>query len=347
MNRLQRNEAHLRALYDDAGPGLGLVYKPPGGPRNELGDYIASDRPVVDWVPYYEQRNAWRMEFVDRVPDDQVPYVNLITNTGFFAAAFGAELHRYDVGGVAARPLVHSAEGAADLPRPGLDARPFERFFELARALRNRLGPEAPISVPDIQSPFGIAAILWEKADFLMALALEPRAVKDLVGMCHELLAEFLREFKRVVPNCSLCHCPDMWVPPEYGCHLSEDEIGAINPEMFEEFCLPSLTGLSEEFGGLWVHCCADADHQYEGLAKVPNLRGLNRKFWQGPQKCIDMFSDRVLFSFGCDSAEVWDGVIESARPETRMLFTVYGEPDDACRQIEELRGRVQKHSIA
>jgi hypothetical protein len=342
MERLRRNAAHLRALYEDAGPRLGLIYNPPGGPRKELGDYIASERPVSDWVPYFEQRYEWRMSFVERVPDDSVPYVSLLTNTGFFPAAFGAELHTYDVGGVAARPLVFSSAEAAALEKPDMNARPFQRFFQLAELLQERLGPEAPLSVPDIQSPFGIAAIIWDKADFLLACAMEPGAVQDLTDMCGELLVEFLQEFEHRIGNRNMCHCPDMWVPPDYGCHLSEDEIGVISPEMFEQFCLPWLTRLSEGFGGLWIHCCADADHQYESLARIPNLMGLNRKFFQGAQKCIDMFSDRVLFSFGCDSAEVWDEVIDCAHPDTRLLFSLYEEPDEACRRIEHLRERVE-----
>jgi hypothetical protein len=341
MDRLERNAEHLRALYEDKGPRLGLVYNPPGGPGNELGDYIASERPVTDWVPYFEQRYEWRMQFLDRVPDDSVPYVSLLTNTGFFPAAFGASLHKYDVGGVAARPLVHSSAEAAALTRPGMDARPFDRYFELAERLQERLGPDAPLSVPDIQSPFGIAAILWEKADFMLACAMEPTAVHELTDMCGELLEEFLCEFEARVDNRNICHCPDMWVPPEYGCSLSEDEIGVISPQMFEEFCLPWLKRLSEQFGGLWIHCCADADHQYESLAKIPDLMGLNRKFFQGPEKCVEMFSDRALLSFGCDSEDVWDEVIACSRPDTRLLFSIYGEPDDACHQIEELRERV------
>lgn len=340
MARLERNRRYLRELYEGTGPRLGLVYNPPGGPRKTLGDYSASERPVAEWVDYFEHRYLWRLGFLDTVHDDSVPYVSLLTNTGFFPAAFGADLHHYEVDGVAARPLITSAHEVASLSVPSLNVGPLDRFFELAGLLVDRLGPDVPISVPDIQSPFGIAAIIWDKADFLVACALEPDAVMDLCAMCHDLLRAFLKEFKRVVPSANMCHCPDMWVPPEYGCHLSEDEIGSISPEMFERFCLPWLSALSTEFGGLWIHCCADADHQYDGLAKIPGLRGLNRRFWRGAKPCIERFSDQVLFSFGCDSAEVWDEVIGCALPQTRMLFSVYGEPDEANRCIDELRER-------
>jgi hypothetical protein len=54
------------------------------------------------------------------------------------------------------------------------------------------------------------------------------------------------------------------------------------------------------------------------------------------------MFSDRVPFSIGCGSPEVRDNIIAAAHPDTRMLFTIYGEPDEARRQIEDLRERVR-----
>ena len=38
------------------------------------------------------------------------------------------------------------------------------------------------------------------------------------------------------------------------GLTLSEDEVGAINADMFDEFSQPSLTELSEYFGGIGVH---------------------------------------------------------------------------------------------
>jgi len=101
-----------------------------------------------------------------------------------------------------------------------------------------------------------------------------PEAVKRLVAKCECLLGSFLGEFQRMIPNCNLCHCPRAWAPHELGVWLSEDEVGSMSSAMFEEFCLPSLERLSRTFGGLFMHCCAAADHQYEGFKRVPNLRG-------------------------------------------------------------------------
>jgi hypothetical protein len=57
---------------------------------------------------------------------------------------------------------------------------------------------------------------------------------------------------------------------------LSEDEVGIVNGEMFEAFYLPELAALSERYGGLGMHCCANARHQWEHFRTLPGLRLLN-----------------------------------------------------------------------
>jgi hypothetical protein len=61
-----------------------------------------------------------------------------------------------------------------------------------------------------------------------------------------------------------------------HGITLSVDEIGAVSEKMFIQFFLPHLNQFSERFGGMGIHCCANARHQWQNLKKVSNLRMLN-----------------------------------------------------------------------
>jgi hypothetical protein len=62
-----------------------------------------------------------------------------------------------------------------------------------------------------------------------------------------------------------------------FGITLSEDEVGSISTEQFEEFSLPTLGKLSEHFGGrMGVHCCANAKHQWGLFKSIPGLVMLN-----------------------------------------------------------------------
>lgn len=53
--------------------------------------------------------------------------------------------------------------------------------------------------------------------------------------------------------------------------------MGIISTGMFEQFALPSLVSLSDRFGGLFTHCCADANHQHGTFLAIPGHRGMNR----------------------------------------------------------------------
>ncbi|MCC6445271.1 MAG: hypothetical protein IT210_17650 [Armatimonadetes bacterium] len=264
------NRHFLTDLFSGPFRGHAVIMTSEGATPIEPDDFSVSKRPVRDWLPGVLQGYEAKVRWLEEIGDDSVPYATLGTGTGLFAAAFGCPVHIYPDSPACALPLVSTAEEADRLEVPGLDAPTLARVFELGRLVRERVGPETPISVPDIQSPFDIAALVWRKEDFYIAMVENPEAVKRLVGKCHALLKNFWHEFIREFPECNLCHCPIAWAPPRLGCWLSEDEAGCISTGMFEEFCLPWLADLSESFGGLFMHCCATADYQYENFKKSP-----------------------------------------------------------------------------
>jgi hypothetical protein len=45
---------------------------------------------------------------------------------------------------------------------------------------------------------------------------------------------------------------------------------------MFNEFCLDEICELSERYGGIGIHCCANAKHQWDNLKKIFGLKLLN-----------------------------------------------------------------------
>ena len=117
---------------------------------------------------------------------------------------------------------------------------------------------------------------------------------------------------------------------------LSEDEAGAMSVPMFEEFCLPSLIALSETFGGLSMHCCATADHQYA------NFRALQRLFQEpGARPAIETFSGDTVIVIAGYGEEAVHEMLDLALPDTRFLVNMPAQPlDDARRTYERLRER-------
>lgn len=347
MTRIERNKQFLTDLFNGPFRGHAIIFNstPVPGPETPDGTGFAlSTLPVSRWLPQTVESYRSCVARLDVLDHDEVPCVRLGSNTGVFAAAFGCQFARVEGSAPFTLHVVESAEEADRLPEPHWrNSRCLVRFFELATLVRRELGADAPIAVPDIQSPFDIAALVWKKEDLFMAILENPDAVKRLVAKCQRLLTGFLQEFLHEFSNVNLCHCPNTWAPSRLGCSLSEDEVGSLSVEMFEEFCLPSLVEMSREFGGLFMHCCANADHQYASFKKIPNLRGLNRVFQYppGPRPAFEMFSGQTVFMQAWKPEETIYHYLDLALPTSRFLFNLDPMPlDEAKRSLERLRTR-------
>lgn len=221
------------------------------------------------WDKY--RRQVARMEWLE---DDNLPYLDVYTGTEIFAEAFGCAVHRPPGIMPAARPLIHEASEVAKLSVPTLDAPPLARLFGIADELVRRAGRGALVRLVDIQSPMDIAALIWDKNDFFPAMVDSPEAVHELAGKVRRLLISFLDEWFARYGHQYIAHYPDYYM--EGGITLSEDEVGAVSGAMFNEFFGPELAALSEHFGGLAMHCCANSSHQWANFKALPGLRFLN-----------------------------------------------------------------------
>jgi hypothetical protein len=319
----------------------GFIVDPPREAETFPGDVAISERPVRDWLPGAVRNFELARDWHEQLRDDAVPFGRITTGTETFAAAFGCEVHLFEDSMPAARPLVSSAREAEALPQPDFTARPLERMLEMAQLLVAELGPGVPVGGMDYQSAFDIAALVWNKQDLFLAMVDAPEAVHGLVRKCQMLLEGFTREFLRVVPDANLCHCPLAWAPPELGFWLSEDEAGSMSVPMFEAFCLPGLVELSEKFGGLFMHCCAAADHQYPSFRKIPNLRGLNRVFQApGPEPAVEAFAGETVLMLAWAAEEGVRKMLAMARPQSRFLFNMGAVDLEAAKgMLERVRG--------
>ena len=338
QNIIERNKQFMADLYSGPFRGHAIVIDyAPKPPDRALGDFTLSPLPVKNWVPWVVKNYVSRVSFLEAVGHDDVPCAALITHTGVFASAFGCAVHEFAGSNPAALPSVASAQEADKLAEPDVLSVPMlARFFELATLVRAELGPDVPLSMPDLQSAFDIAAIIWNKEDLFMALIEDPDSVHRLVAKTHRLLKSFLSLFQREFQNYNPLHCPQgAWAPPHLGCSVSEDEVGSMSAAMFEEFSLPTLIDLSETFGGLFMHCCAKADHQYESFKKIPNLRGINRVFQEpGPRPAIEAFSGQTVFNVAWTPEAKINELLDMARPDTRFLFNLDPLPIDEAKVV-------------
>ena len=270
---------HLfRIIYDPEAPERPLPWPDRKGER-------------VEWAWQLYLRQCERAEWLR---DDTVPFLDVCTGVEVFAEAFGCRVHRPQADMPFALPCVGSAAEAEKLEVPAIDAYPLAELWKIADELRHRAGPEPPVRLPDMQSPMGVVALIWNKNDLYRALVEAPEAVKELSAKVASLLTAFLDEWFGRYGCEYIAHYPDYFMSG--GWTVSEDEVGAVSTEMFEEFFRPQLEALSQRYGGIGLHCCAHARHQWEHFRRLPDLRVLN--LVQPPEvirEAYGVFADSVV----------------------------------------------------
>ncbi len=318
--KITRRKRRWLDLYDAHRPGTRLVlvrWMPdlPERPWPHLEN--AAERVEWAWLKYQMQ-----LEQLEWLEDDSLPFLDVYTGTEIFAAAFGCRTYYPENDMPFAMPRIHSAEEVAGISIPALDAPPVRILFEMAEELRRRAGPEALLHMVDLQSPMDICALIWDKTTFYPALIQEPEAVQELARKVQTFLVMFLDEWFARFGREFIAHYPDYYMP--YGITLSEDEVGAVSGRMFNRLFLPELAALSERYGAMGMHCCANARHQWENWKKIPNLKLLN--LVQPPEvtrEAWTFFADHVAqyHSYqGEGPAESWRA---QHPPQARMVYEV------------------------
>jgi hypothetical protein len=281
------------------------------------------------------------------VDDDRIPYTSNMTGTEIFAEAFGCPVFRPSDNNPFALPFIHSAAEADRLRQPELSTSSLAYLLDIADELHRRGGPGVLMKPVDIQSPMDIVALIWEKSDLYIAMLETPEAVKALAEKVRGLLTDFFDEWFRRYGTTFVAHYPDYVMFG--GISMSVDEVGAVNREMFAEFFEDELIQLSQHFGGLGIHCCADARHQWASFRSLPGLRLINHNLppTRDPHEYI---LDSLAF-YGNRVAQMPVGWIPDGPPETwpaqfppgtRVVFEVQAEDAGQAVMIAEELQRVR-----
>jgi len=250
---------HIHVASDrQAGPSLPQLYRENMQQR-------------IDWAVTQYNLGMARLDWLD---DDFIPYGNCITGTEIFAEAFGCRVHRPEHDRPFALPLITQSSQIKNIKIPRLEDSPLYYLLEMAEIIKTRCDKNALLNLVDPQTPMDIAALIWDKNYFFAAILEEPEAVLELVNKINILYFSFFDEWFKRFGKEFIAHDPDYYMPD--GIDVSEDEIGAVSSGIFCEFFLPELEILSNRYGGLGMHSCANTRHQWENFKKIPNFRMFN-----------------------------------------------------------------------
>jgi hypothetical protein len=310
-----------------------IRYAPELPPRPFPNPELKAER--LEWIWQNYVYHLERMQWLD---DDMIPCLDMLTGTELFAEAFGCRVYRPENDMPFALPLVSSAAEAEKLKIPSLDAPPLALAFEMADALAQRAGAGATFRMVDLQSPMDVAALIWEKKSFYLALVEAPEAVKALAEKVKTLQMHFLDAWFRRYGKGFVAHYPDYYLPQ--GVSMSVDEIGAVSPRMFEHFFLPELNDLAERYGGLGVHSCANNRHQWENFKRIPGLKFLNINQPEATlREAYPFFAKQVAqWHYGWDPLDDPLGWLAQMPAEARVVVDVGAETrEEAIRLAGEL----------
>ena len=344
--RMEQNRAFLGNIFRK-GPfqGHGFTVSTGTTPIWAVRDYATSDRPVKEWLPWIVERYLKNKQFAEAAGDDSVPLVGFNSGTHIYAAAMGAETHHFEDSNPCAMPVINSVEEAERFREPELhECRPLVRILEMAELVKKELGNEVILGPPDMQSGFDSACLVWNKESIFCAMMLdeEKEAVHRFVKKCANVFKKFIVEFYRLYPDACLSHCPMTYVPQGMGPWLSNDECGALSVPMFEEFCLPELVNLATTFGGLGMHCCADAEHQFPSFKKIPNFYAFNRvQARHGYEPILEPLGGPggPVFVLAWIDDETIERLLRKAPAGTRFVFNRgFEQVDEAKAWLEKMR---------
>jgi hypothetical protein len=278
--RLDATKAFMADLFD---------LRPVGRPGYSLSGFVPEER--VDRVgkPGVASRRAVFADFelnlreqIDRdkahsqLNDDSVPALFPYLGTGVFASAFGCELVYPEDEHPWTKPVVRSPDDVSRLPEPDPHGGLLPRILEMTRYFSERTNEQYPIRITDIQSPADTASLLWQYDDFLASMLTHPDEVHQVLEAVTELMIEFVpmqRELvKEWVPN----HCPQVWVPEDFGVSISDDLAAVLSPSQYEEFALPYNQRVAKAFGGIHVHSCGDYSHVLPHIRATQPLRSID-----------------------------------------------------------------------
>ena len=228
-------------------------------------------RQRIDYAARAYELSMRRLEWLH---DDFIPFAPCVTGTEIFAEACGSEVIKTEDSNPFALPFITEASEVSKVKIPKLEDSSLYCLFDMADEIIKKCGSGVLLTLPDVQTPMDIAALIWDKNYLFIAMVEEPEAVKELAHKISVLYYAFFDEWFKRYGTEFMAHCPDYYMPS--GLTVSEDEIGSVSSAVFDELFLPELINITNRYSGIGIHCCANARHQWDNFKKVPKLKMLN-----------------------------------------------------------------------
>lgn len=216
-------------------------------------------KPVWDWTP----RNTMNIE----------PY---FWNTHTLALAMGCSTHQTSEDKEWVDPLITDPAQVDDLLVPDpLEGRTGE-IIEIIQDMMTETDPDTLIRLPDIQSPLGVAELMWHPDYFYMALLTNPDEVHTLLDKISDFTISYIKEIQNILgPRLNPACFPEIWSDPA-GFYISDDTNSLVSPEMHLDFSIRYLNKINAACGPVHYHACTWKKAYFDNIRQIKNIKAVN-----------------------------------------------------------------------
>jgi len=279
-----------------------------------------------------------RMPFWDWTPEP-TRFVDK-SSTVIFPLALGCKRVEIEEGKEWFEPMITDPAHVSALKLPDVHA---GRTGEILRAVEAMVRDESEwyrIRSVDIQSPLGVAELIWDKS-FYVALIETPEAVHELLDKITTFIIAFVKALRRIGgTRMNGCGFPGIWSDHE-GVMVSDDTMSLVSPAMHREFSLAYLQRLADACGPLYYHSCTWRQPYFDNIRRLHPVRTLNWnpgnsddpallfKAFAGaavltPHLVLDMHRDNDVLKLGrnfADEYEFFKYMLDSIPSEACVYF--------------------------
>ncbi len=194
--------------------------------------------------------------------------------TCMFAQALGCAPDTVD-GRPWIKRLIHDRAQVKDIgvpdPYAGWPGNVLRNMIEQAKTL-----PAGElIRCPDVQSPLGVAELMWDES-FYTAFYEAPDAIHALLNTITEYQIAYIREFNRQLgPRLNPCGFPGIWAEGP-GTMIADDTLSLLSPAMHAEFSVPYLNRIADACGPIYYHSCTWSEKYFGNIHSIRNVRAYN-----------------------------------------------------------------------
>jgi hypothetical protein len=296
---------------------------------------------------------ALDLERWDWTPQESANVEPWFWNTHTMALAFGCEAVFTSEGKEWIKSRITDAAQVAEVEIPDVSlGRTGEILDKMAEMLKT-LPESTLIRLPDIQSPLGVAELMWDQS-FYMALLINPLEVHHLLEKISRFTIDYIKAIKELLGDrYNPATHPQIWAPGE-GYYMSDDVNSMLSPEQHMEFSINYINGITTELGPLFYHSCTWTDTYFDNMEKLEGVRAVNWSFGTSadPAELIRRFSGKYLLTPHIDrGVHLEEGItslnkgIHSEYDLTRYLLDhmqentsmyIWFQPD-LCKDVEQM----------